>query len=362
MARLDLKILAISDLCITDGFYQDAFAGFVEQGCTMKILEWKLKDLNDMRSKILRTEKEGPEAVPGPANMAAEAADADVLVTHLCPIPEKVIEKAGRLKVIGCARSAFENVDLRAANRRGVALLYCPLSKISMAADTTMGMILAESRGLARAHCALSKGSWDAGYAFFGHTIGLEGNKVGLIGFGNIGKALAERLSGFHAQLLVHDPYQSEEIIAQYGGARVSLERLLAECDIVVLVARLDKNSRGLIGEKELRLMKKTSYFINTARAGLVDYGALRKVLAEKAIAGAALDVFDAEPLDKQDPLLRLDNVTLTPHVASVSRQGYLKAARDIALEIRSVIEGRKPRFIANPEVLAGLSDPPPLR
>jgi D-3-phosphoglycerate dehydrogenase len=352
MERWGLKILAISDLCITDGFYQDAFVGFVERGCTMEITEWKLEDLNDLRSKVIRIEREGPESVPCPANLATGAADADVLVTHICPIPRKVIGSAKRLKAIGCARSAFENVDLRAATERGIPLLYCPMSKISTAADAAIGMILAECRGLARAHCKMIQGLWDASYAFFRHSIGLEGNKVGLIGFGNIGKAVAERLNGFHVHLLVHDPYQSDESIAQYGGTRVSLRHLLAESDFVVLMARLDEKSKNLIGEKELRMMKRTAYFINTARAGLVDYGALRKILVEKAIAGAALDVFDVEPLEKNDPLLLLDNVTLTPHAAGVTREGYQRSARDMAQEIRRFIEGQAPRFIANPEVL----------
>jgi D-3-phosphoglycerate dehydrogenase len=347
-----IKILALSDLCITEAIYREAFQSQVAEGAQLQFVEWKLRDLQDLREKVIRTEREGPEAETYPPQAEDGAAEAEVLVTHLCPVPRRLIAAAGRLRAIGCARSGVENVDVRAASERRVPVLHCPTSKIATAADATVAMMLAECRGLARAHHRMMQGQWDARFAFFGNSIGLSGRKVGLIGFGNIGQAVARRLGGFDVELLVHDPYQPESAVRQYGGEPVSLSRLLESADFIVVLARLDESTKNLIGFKELAMMKDKAFFINTARAGLVDYAALRQVLKEKRIAGAALDVFDIEPLRPDDPLLNLDNVTLTPHVAGVSRAGYMQSARDIAEDIRRLYESRSPRFIVNPEVL----------
>ena len=188
-------------------------------------------------------------------------------------------------------------------------------------------MILSECRGLARAHCHMVQGTWDTTFAFFGNSMSLTGNTVGLIGFGNIGRAVAQRLKGFEVDTLVYDPFQPDDAIRAQGHTPVTLDELLARSDFVVMMARMSEDTKGMIGGRELGLMKPTAYFVNTARGGLVDYGALRDALARRQIAGAALDVFDVEPIDPADPLLKLDNVSLTPHVAGVSREGYRRSA-----------------------------------
>jgi D-3-phosphoglycerate dehydrogenase len=348
----NVRILALSDLCITEAMYRESFQGLMAAGARLHVLEWKLSGLPDLREKVIRTEREGPEAVPGPPDLAEKSASADVILTHICPVPRAIIVGAAQLQLIGCARSGLENVDMHAAEERGIAVLHCPISKISTAADATIGMMLAECRGLARAHRQMMAGKWDATFAFFGNSIGLSGKKVGLVGFGNIARAVARRLKGFEVHLMVHDPYQPDGVIREHGGVPVTLPQLLADADFVVVLARLQDDTCGLIGMKELRLMKKSAFFINTARAGLVDYAALRQVLQEGSIGGAALDVFDHEPLGSDDILLKLNNVTLTPHVAGVSRAGYSQSAQDLAEDIKRFFETRAPRFIANPEVL----------
>jgi D-3-phosphoglycerate dehydrogenase / 2-oxoglutarate reductase len=349
-----VKILAFCDLCITEDLYRQAFQDLVAQGAELRIMQWELADLQDLRAKVIQTERQGPQAVPYPAGAEAEARDANVLVTHICPVPRKLIDAAGRLEVIGCARSGVENVDVAAATQRRIPVLNCPTSKISTAADATVGMMLAECRSLARAHRDMMQGVWDARFAFFGGSMGLSGRKVGLVGFGNIGQAVAQRLQGFGVQMLVYDPYQPESVIRQLGGAPSSLSDLLKNADFVVVLARLEEGTRNLIGMKELGMMKQTAFFINTARAGLVDYAALRVVLQEGRIAGAALDVFDTEPLGLDDPLLKLQNVTLTPHVAGVSRSGYLRSALDVAEDLVRLYESRSAKHVVNPEALQG--------
>jgi D-3-phosphoglycerate dehydrogenase / 2-oxoglutarate reductase len=349
MGYPEIKIVAVSDLCVTDAIVRQSFAGLVAAGAQLRVIEWKLHDLHDLRDKVIRTEQEGPLAVAYAPELDAAIADCDVLVTHICPVPRSLLMHANRLRVIGCARSGLENVDVEAASERNIAVLHCPLSKTSTAADATVGMMLAGCRGLARAHHQMVQGEWDARFAFFGNSLGLTGRKVGLIGFGNIGKAVARRLQGFEVELMVYDPYQEPGAIKQLGGEPVSLPQLLEKADFVVMLARLDKGTRGLIGAKELAMMQPTAFFINTARAGLVDYGALRQVLQEGRIAGAALDVFDIEPLNPDDALLKLENVTLTPHVAGVSKAGYMQSAHDIAEDIRRFFETGTPKFRANP-------------
>jgi D-3-phosphoglycerate dehydrogenase / 2-oxoglutarate reductase len=356
MGYPEIHIVAVSDLCVTDAIVRESFGGLVAAGAHLQVIEWKLHDLHDLREKVILTEREGPRAVAYPPELDGAVVDCDVLVTHICPVPRSLMMRAHQLRVIGCARSGLENVDIEAASERNIAVLHCPLSKTSTAADATVGMMLAGCRGLARAHHQMMQGEWDARFAFFGNSLGLTGRKVGLVGFGNIGKAVARRLQGFDVDLMVHDPYQEPGAIRQLGGEPVSLPQLLENADFVVMLARLDKGTKGLIGEKELSMMKPTSFFINTARAGLVDYAALRRVLQKGGIAGAALDVFDIEPLNPDDALLKLENVTLTPHVAGVSKAGYMQAAKDIAEDIRRFCETGTPKFPANSVARSGRS------
>ena len=354
-----LKILAISDLCITEEMYRQAFSGLTGRGAELKVIEWKVRDLNDLRAQVDKTEREGAEAVPAPPELESSISGVDILVTHLSPVPERVIAGAAKLKLIGCARSGWENVAEPAATARNIPILYCPLSKVSTAADAAIGMILTECRGLARAHCQMVQGIWDTTFAFFGNSMSLTGNTVGLIGFGNIGKAVAQRLKGFEVETLVYDPFQPAAAIREQGCTPVTLDELLARSDFVVMMARLSKDTTNLIGRSELDLMKPTAYFVNTARGGLVDYGALRDALARRQIAGAALDVFDVEPIDPEDPLLKLDNVSLTPHVAGVSREGYRRSAQDVAQDIATLLAGGRPRFVVNPQTLRNVTWPP---
>ena len=348
----ELKILAISDLCITNKIYKEAFKEFIECGASLEIIDWKLKDLNDLREKLIKTEIEGPEAVNNILGLEKIISNFNVLVTHLCPITKRIIDSGEKLKIIGCPRSGYENIDINEATKRKIPLLFSPLSKIPAIADFIIGVLLTECRGIARAHNKMIKGIWNAEFAYFGSFKSLSNNTIGIIGFGNIGQAVAERLKGFNIKLLVSDPFQSEETINGYGGLKVPLNELLANSDFILLLARLNENNKNLIGKNEFLLMKESSYFINTARAGLVDYNALREVLRNKKIAGAALDVFEKEPLDKNEPLLKLENVTLTPHVGGVSQEGYLQAVKDLVLDIERLSKYGKPKYIVNPEVL----------
>ncbi len=347
-----LRILAISDLCITESMYREAFGELTGRGAGLKVIDWRVRDLNDLRAKVDKTEREGAEAVSPPEGLEEYAAGADILVTHLSPVPARVIAGASSLQLIGCARSAWENVAAAAANARNIPILYCPHSKVSTAADFAIGMLLMEGRGMARSHQQMSQGIWDTTFSFFGNSMSLTGNTVGLVGFGNIARAVAQRLKGFEVTTLVYDPFQPANTVRAQGCEPVSLDELLSRSDFVLMMARVSEESRGMIGRRELGLMKPTAYFVNTARGGLVDYAALREALAQGKIAGAALDVFDVEPIPPGDPLLKMENVSLSPHVAGVSREGYRRSAQDLARDITAFLDRNKPRFVANPQTL----------
>ncbi|HOR42929.1 MAG TPA: NAD(P)-dependent oxidoreductase, partial [Atribacterota bacterium] len=163
---------------------------------------------------------------------------------------------------------------------------------------------------------------------------------------------VAQKLSGFHVKILIFDPYISKEIAAKHNAEIVSLEYLLSNSDFVSLHARLGEGNKHMLGERELLLMKKTAYLVNTARADLINEHALMVILKNKKIAGAALDVFWKEPVDKNSCWLKLDNVTLTSHIAGTTTDALTKSPSLLVQDINRLIDDQKPLFITNPEVL----------
>jgi len=180
----------------------------------------------------------------------------------------------------------------------------------------------------------------------------LCGKTVGIVGLGGIGKALCRMLDGFDVTFLAYDPYISPAQAKEVNVNLVSLKELLRQSDYVTIHAALTEETRHLIGENELSMMKKTTHLINTARGGLIDESALLKALKEGEIAGAGLDVFESEPPEHENPLLHLPNVVVTPHMAGWSDKAVYREQKEAALEIKLVLEGERPRYPINPEVL----------
>ena len=180
----------------------------------------------------------------------------------------------------------------------------------------------------------------------------MRGKTVGLFGFGYIGKLMAEKLSGFHVNLIVHDPFLTQADVEPFGAKLVDKQTLFSQADFVSVHARLTPQSHHAIGAAEIGAMKKTAYFINTARAGLVDYDALLTALQNHAIAGAALDVFEEEPLSVDSPFRKLDNVTITTHRAGSTLDAALNSPRLVFERIRNLIRDGKTAGLVNPEVL----------
>jgi D-3-phosphoglycerate dehydrogenase len=215
-------------------------------------------------------------------------------------------------------------------------------------ADFTVGLLICECRNIARGHHGLKTGRWIRDYPNQGRIPDLPGKTVGLVGLGEIGAKVARRLAGFDVRLLGHDPHVQG---APPGVVLVGLERLVEESDFISIHARLTPATEGLISRELIARMKPTAYLINTARSALVDQQALSEALRDRRIEGAALDVFDTEPPGQDHPLVRLENVTLTPHMAGGSNDAFFNSPARLAAELAKLWAGESSRFIVNPQV-----------
>jgi D-3-phosphoglycerate dehydrogenase len=232
--------------------------------------------------------------------------------------------------------------------------LFTPGRNADAVADYTLGMILAETRNIARGDASLKQGLWRAD--FYKYDLSgpeLSGKTLGLVGIGSVGTKVCARAKAFGMRVLAYDPYVPEEKTQSMGAEAVDLGTLLKQSDFVSIHAPLTSETKGLIGSKELSQMKRTAYLINTSRGKLVNENALVEALVEKKIAGAALDVFESEPLDPKSPLLRLSNVTITPHIAGASKDVAHRAAQMLADDVLRILLKQKPLFCANPTVFS---------
>jgi D-3-phosphoglycerate dehydrogenase len=295
------------------------------------------------------------EAAGSPDDLIKEirGGEVEVLIVHGAPVTREVIEAARGLKVIGCTRGGPVNVDVKAATERGIPVLYTPGRNADAVADFTMGLILAELRNIARAHDSLRQGFWNLDYNRY-ECLGFElKNRVlGIIGLGHIGTKVAERAKGFGMKVIAYDPYVSAKKASAIGVRLVPLRSLLKRSDVVSLHCRLTEETKGMIDERAISLMKPTAILVNTSRGGIIDTEALYRALSEGRIAGAALDVYEREPLEKDSPLLKLHNITLTSHIAGYSKDVVHRCGRMIASDLRRFFEGKAPRYVYNPEVL----------
>ena len=228
---------------------------------------------------------------------------------------------ATKLQIIGSCRTEPVNIDVQAATEAGIPVVYAPGRNARAVVEFTIGLIIAESRNIARGHLALAQGIWRADlYLYDNAPRELAGQTIGLIGFGHVGSMLPSYLKPFGVRVLAYDPYVHGAVFAERGVERVTdMADLLAESDIVSLHARVTPETIKFIGEKQFRQMKRGAYFVNTARGPMVDYDALYRALTDGHLRGAALETFASEPPPPDWPLLKLPNVTLTPHIAGCS-------------------------------------------
>ncbi len=275
--------------------------------------------------------------------------DIDGLIVGSDKINRKIIEYSKNLKIIAKHGVGIDNIDLKAATDNNIVVAYAHHANAESVADFTIGLILSIARHVPQAHFSIKRGMWE-GTKFIGTEV--YGKTIGIIGLGAIGYRVAKRARGFDMRILVYDPYVSYERAKEIPAKLVNFDILLKKSDFITLHVALTDETRGMIGEKEFALMKKTAYFINTARGPIVDETALCKALSEKKIAGAAIDVFSKEPPSADSPLFRLDNVVISPHIAAYTLETICRMDMINAEDIVNFFRGENPRYIANAEVL----------
>mgnify|MGYP001028472798 CR=1 FL=1 len=347
-----VEILAVSDTHVP----RDAFsAALVRLSREHRVRLIEL-DYGRRSTQPSASERSISEYWGSPDQLAAEIGGAEVLVVHRAPVTVEVMESGSRLRLIGCARGGPVNVDVTAATRRGIPVIRAPGRNADAVADFTIALILAEARNIARAHMRLvAEGTWrldKQGRLVFRRGIELPGKTLGLIGFGNIGSRVAIRAKGFGMRVIAYDPYVSKDVEGKFGVELVDLSTVMSESDFVSVHARATEENVNLVGKDQIGLMKETSILINTARASLVDYKALYEALRDRRILGAALDVYPEEPVDPTSPLLRLENVTLTPHLAGTTQEVPLRGVKIVVEDIERYLRGEPAEHILNPEVL----------
>lgn len=342
-----IRVAVLGDSFMRPAFFEDALRAVpaLRERLACRHLELPWPDVPLVNGKPGTPTAGLKEFLGAPDDIAAFVGDAQVLVNHLAPVTARVLERCRPLQLIAVSRGGPVNIDMAAARERGVKVVNAPGRNASAVAEFTVGMILAETRLITLGHRSLSQGVW-RGDLYRADTTGEElcNLTVGLIGYGEVGRRVVPLLLPFGCRLLVHDPYVpvSDEHRA-CGVRQVGFDELLAESDVVSLHARVTPETTGFIDAAAFARMKRGAYFINTARGPMVDYRALHEALAGGHLRGAGIETFELEPPPADSPLLRLPNVTLTPHIAGASLQTVKVAAAMVAEELRRHVAGEPP-------------------
>lgn len=284
--------------------------------------------------------------------------DADVLlVSTREDVTRRVLENIPRVKVISRYGVGLDNVDLDAAAEAGIVVTHYPGYCTSEVADHAMALMLAVNRRIVEMDRDLRQGAWvklgsATGGIMRGPVPPLRQMTLGIVGFGRIGQAVADRARGFGLKMLVADPYVAPDVVQAAGGELMALDELLSQVDLLTLHSPLTPETRGMVNAERLALMKPDAAIINTARGPIIDLDALADHLVEHPLARAALDVVYPEPLPTDHPLYRLPNVIHTPHAAYYSEQSVITVRTETFNEAMAVLLGQRPRTVANPAVL----------
>ena len=295
-----MKCVAVGDMMIPSIYFRRELekSSIIDEFICKSWKENSSKD--DFREVIRKIETQGACAFEVEDEITELMKKADVIFVHQCPVSKEVIKEAENLKYILSCRGGVENIDMEAAKEKGVKVINCPTHNAYAVAEYTIGMILNELRNITRSCTALKNGEWREKY--------------------QNSETLTE------LRILVHDPFADEDKIREEGCKPVTKEELIKRSDVITIHARIKAGDPPIIGKEEFNQMKETAYLINTARAVAVDMKELYHALSEHKIMGAAIDVFPTEPVSKDEPLLKLDNITVTNHQGGATVESYVKA------------------------------------
>lgn len=306
------------------GAYAEETAVLAEVGAELVVRDFKAED----------------EAIAG-------LAAADGALVNLFPMSARIINALGRCRVLSRYGVGFDNVDVPAATAKGIWVARVPDYSIEDVSDQALALLLACVRGVAYKDRAVRAGRWNVHKEV--PTRRVAGRTLGLVGYGAIARCLHRKTSGFNlARTLVYDPYVKPEAIRAAGAEPTDLERLLRESDYVSVHVPLGPETRGLIGERQLSLMKGAAVLVNTSRGPVVDERALAAALAARRIAAAGLDVFETEPLAADSPLRKLENVVLSDHAGWYSEESVPELKTKAARNVAAVLAGGTPAYPVN--------------
>ena len=290
-------------------------------------------------------------------DIIAAAQDADFVITFKRPFTRKVIEKLNRCKMIYNIGTGYEAIDLVAATEHGICVSYPDGYCSEEVAEHTVALILACARKLLRLDGAVRAGKWDSyekreiRFKILPPMFPLKGQTLGLIGFGRISRRLVPKAKGLELRVIAFDPYVPASVFEELAVESVTFDYLLENSDFVSIHAAFTPEACHMLGIKQFKKMKPTAYLINCARGDFIDEKALHAALTQGYIAGAALDVLQAESVGLDHPLLKLENVIITPHAAYYSEQSIIKLRRRPYEEVARVINGEWPQWLINTEV-----------
>jgi D-3-phosphoglycerate dehydrogenase / 2-oxoglutarate reductase len=300
------------------------------------------------------------EIVEVPAESDAEfiemVKNADGIIARGRMINAEIIAGLESVKIIGCGSVGTDRVDVEAATRHGIPVTNVPDVFIEEVADHTMALLLGSHRHLYEMRTWIRAGRWSEGHPHMRNFPRLFGQTLGLIAFGNVARAVARRAQAFGLHVIAYDPYVSETEMTERGVEPTGLMDLLERSDFVSNHGPLNEETRGIMSTAQFKAMKPSAMFINAGRGPSQDEDALIQALQTGEIAGAGLDVFETEPADTENPLFQMDNVIVTPHIASATSRMMPETRRRLGQELALVLQGKWPRSAVNPQTLQNSS------
>lgn len=315
------------------------------------VTDWEYADLRYEERVLGRA---GIELVPAQCRTEAEVIeacrDADAIINQYAPISRRVIESLEKCRVITRYGVGVDTIDLDAATEKGICVANVPDYCMDEVADHALALLLDVTRKVSLANQYVKSGKWD--FKVTQPIYRLRGRVLGLVGFGKIPQALADKVKPLGLRVIAYDPYVPEAVAKEKGVSLVSLDDLCRQADIISVHAPLTPSTRGMIGKRQFALMKKDAFVINTSRGPVIDEEALVAALRDGQIAGAGLDVVEVEPIRSDHPLLQMENVVLTPHVAWYSEESEAEMRVKAALGVVDVLlHGEYPKYLVNRQV-----------
>lgn len=326
---------------------------------TAILTQQALNELNNIMDVVYEPWIKTGEIYFDARELAERLEGVDIFITEVDDVKKKEFFELTNLKLLISCRGDPFNVNLKAATEKGILVLNTPLRNVDAVADLTVCYILMLARKVHKLDRILHSESFEVvdfedWIKYFENFIGTElgGKKVGIIGLGQIGRRVADRLRPFGVEYLIYDPYVPYDITKEYGDA-VDIDFLVRNSDFITIHASATDENDNLINKNRINSMKKNAFLINTAKGSLVDYDALKKALEEKRIAGAALDVFPLEPIDEDNDFLKFDNTIVSPHVGGDTFEMIIRQSNMLLEDIKLWLNKESPKHIMNPELLS---------